>query len=100
MADDPRPARIGPASPVRPPNHEDVRVPDRRKPRVANCRLELPDAGPLVATLEVRFQARNAGPGGTERTRCGMQFLNLPTGGMTMLQRYINKLERERRSKG
>jgi c-di-GMP-binding flagellar brake protein YcgR len=66
---------------------------------LADCRLDLPEAGTIVAPLEVRFLMNTAGPGGTQRTRCGLQFVTLPGNATTLLQRYINKLERDRRSR-
>jgi flagellar brake protein len=66
---------------------------------IDGCRLDLPEIGSITCTLEVRFLMHTAGPGGTQRTRCGFQFVQLPPGTVTLLQRYINKLERERRSK-
>jgi len=65
---------------------------------IPKCRLDLPDVGTVTASLEVRFLMHTSGPGGAQRTRCGLQFLDLPAASTALLQRYINKLERERRS--
>jgi c-di-GMP-binding flagellar brake protein YcgR len=64
-----------------------------------HCRLELPGVGVIDASLEVRHIAQPRGGAAATQTRWGMRFVNLAPGSLTLLQRYINKLERERRAR-
>jgi len=43
----------------------------------------------------VRNLQATQGPGGTE-LRCGLCFNDLPQAGVSLVQRYISRLERER----
>lgn len=63
---------------------------------LADCRLELPGFGTVVTGVQVRHVNRSGSAGGAVRTRCGLQFLKLAPGMSTLVQRYINQLERER----
>ena len=63
-----------------------------------NCRLSLPgDANDLFFSVTVRniieLEARASGP----QFRIGLQFNNLPNGEANRIQRYISRLEHERR---
>lgn len=64
-----------------------------------NCRIELPDVGTVLATLRVRntfeFTLRN----GTKSRRSGCQFIDLPGPMLTLIQRYIIRVERERKAR-
>lgn len=64
-----------------------------------NCRIDLPDVGTIMATLRVRsvfeFTLRN----GARSKRAGCQFVDLPGPMMTLIQRYIIRIERERKAK-
>ena len=64
-----------------------------------NCRIELPDVGTVLATLRVRnifeFTLRN----GSKSKRSGCQFIDLPGHMMTLIQRYIIRVERERKAR-
>jgi c-di-GMP-binding flagellar brake protein YcgR len=66
---------------------------------IENCRIELPGHGSFTSALEIRnnqglaADARNPG-----RHRYGCQFLNLGGPVVSLIQRYINQLERSRRS--
>jgi flagellar brake protein len=61
-----------------------------------NCEIALPELGTLVTTLAAvnvfELTLRN----GHQSLRCGCQFVDLRGGMLTMLQRYINRIERER----
>jgi len=84
---------MGVAAPTLPP------LPLEPGATFAGCRLGLPDVGDITVTIEVRHVARGAGASGKTQTHCGLKFLALAPHNMTLLQRYINSLERERRSR-
>ncbi|MBU0752777.1 MAG: flagellar brake protein [Gammaproteobacteria bacterium] len=64
-----------------------------------NCRLELPEVGIIVATLRVcnlfELTLRN----GSNVKRAGCQFKTMPGPMLTLVQRYIIKVERERKAR-
>jgi c-di-GMP-binding flagellar brake protein YcgR len=64
-----------------------------------NCRIELPEVGIVVATLKVcnvfEITLRN----GSVVKRAGCQFKSLPGPMLTLVQRYIIKVERERKAR-
>ncbi len=64
-----------------------------------NCRLELPEIGFVVATLRVCAVFEVALRNGSTVKRAGCKFLNLPGPMMTQVQRYIIKVERERKAR-
>lgn len=61
-----------------------------------NCRLDLPDSGPIIVSIQIRNLFRMKTRGGQEALRAGCQLLNLPANAANMIQRYILKVERER----
>lgn len=63
------------------------------------CRIDLPDIGSIVATLEIRSILEVTLRSGATTQRSGCQFVNLPSAMQVLLQRYITKLERDRRAK-
>jgi c-di-GMP-binding flagellar brake protein YcgR len=63
------------------------------------CRIELPEVGFIVATLEVRNLFEVTLRSGGHVRRAGCQFLDLPGSMLTMVQRYIVKVERERKAR-
>ncbi len=63
------------------------------------CRIVLPEVGTVTTTLEVRNIAQIPLRNGTSKTRYGCRFVNLPGAMSNLLQRYIMKLERERRNR-
>ena len=67
--------------------------------RFANCRAELPEVGTLVATLQVRGVFDVTLRSGGKATRVGCQFVRLPGPMLTLVQRYIIKVERERQAR-
>lgn len=64
-----------------------------------NCRLELPEVGIVVATLQVRNIFEVTLRNGSTVKRSGCQFTDLPGPMLTLVQRYIIKVERERKAK-
>jgi len=63
------------------------------------CRIELPEVGFVVATLQVRNRFEVTLRSGGRVSRAGCQFLNLPGSMLTLVQRYIVKVERERKAR-
>lgn len=64
-----------------------------------DCRIVLPDVGVLMCTLEVRNVYPVTLKTGAQTMRCGCCFVDCPASTQAMIQRYITKLERERRAK-
>jgi flagellar brake protein len=64
-----------------------------------NCRIELPEVGFIIATLQVRNLFDVTLRSGGRVSRAGCQFLNLPGPMLTLVQRYIVKVERERKAR-
>jgi flagellar brake protein len=64
-----------------------------------NCRIELPEVGSIVSTLQVRNLFDVTLRNGAQLTRAGCQFVNLPGPMLTLVQRYIIKVERERKAR-
>lgn len=62
------------------------------------CSLVLPEIGNIVATMEIRNVFEVTLRNGLKTKRAGCQFVNLPANMQTMIQRYIIKVERERRA--
>jgi c-di-GMP-binding flagellar brake protein YcgR len=58
------------------------------------CRIDLPDHGLITTSIEMRSQV----PLRDARLRVGARFLNLAGTVESLLQRYINQLERARRA--
>jgi len=61
------------------------------------CRLSLPDAGNYVVSLRIRTVYDQPMKNGIVSRRMGCQFIGLPASVETDIQRYIIRLERERR---
>jgi hypothetical protein len=66
---------------------------------LTECKMTLPDEGQLVASLYIRNKLEVATRGGSRYLRVGCQFLDLPGARMSMVQRYINRVERERKAR-
>ncbi|MDD5247958.1 MAG: flagellar brake protein [Rhodocyclaceae bacterium] len=65
----------------------------------ADCRIELPEVGLLTATLKVCNQFEITVRSGSRVRRAGCQFVGLPGPMLTLVQRYIIKVERERKAR-
>jgi len=63
------------------------------------CRVELPEVGHVVATLQVRNLFDVTLRSGAHVSRAGCQFVDLPGPMLTLVQRYIVKVERERKAR-
>ncbi|MDD5240671.1 MAG: flagellar brake protein [Sulfuricella sp.] len=62
------------------------------------CQLVLPGIGNIVGTLEIRSVFDVTLRSGQPSKRAGCQLVDLPANMQSMIQRYIIKVERERRS--
>lgn len=63
------------------------------------CRLDLPEVGVVNATLVVRSVSESVTRSGTKSKRAGCEFVKLPGAMLTLIQRYIIKVERERKAR-
>lgn len=61
------------------------------------CRLSLPDAGSYVVSLQIRALYDQTMKNGITSRRVGCQFIDLAPSVETDIQRYIIRVERERR---
>jgi c-di-GMP-binding flagellar brake protein YcgR len=64
-----------------------------------DCHLELPEVGNINGTLKVRSLFDMTMRNGLRVRRAGCEFINLPGPMMTLIQRYIIKVERERKAR-
>ena len=65
----------------------------------SDCKIELPGHGSLTVSLEIRNNQGLSDNGeGVERYRYGCQFIDLAGPMVSLIQRYINQLERNRRA--
>lgn len=74
-------------------------IPFGRDMRIPDCRIELPEVGFVTGTLKVRSVFEITLRSGTRTRRAGCEFINLPGPMMTLIQRYIIKVERERKAR-
>ncbi len=63
------------------------------------CQLHLPGAALLMVRLVVRGRFQSLAPNGTETWRAGCQFVALPQAAEAQIQRYIFRLERQRKAR-
>ena len=67
--------------------------------KYVDCRLDLPEFGPVTASLRVRNIFRITNRSGTDMLRAGCQFEDLPTPMANAIQRYILRVERDRKAR-
>lgn len=65
----------------------------------ANCKVDLPEVGLVTAKLQIRSVFESVTRSGVRSKRAGCQFVNLPGQMLTLIQRYIIKIERERKAR-
>ena len=63
------------------------------------CKMLLPEEGLLVATLCVRNSFNVTTRSGSHYVRVGCEFVALPSARLSMVQRYITRVERERKAR-
>lgn len=64
-----------------------------------NCRIDLPEIGIVTCTLKICSVFEVTLKSGARIKRAGGEFINLPGPMMTLIQRYIIKVERERKAR-
>ncbi|HTJ97392.1 MAG TPA: flagellar brake protein [Rhodocyclaceae bacterium] len=64
-----------------------------------NCVVDLPEIGVITVTLKVRNLYEITLRSGQRSKRSGCQFVNLIPAAQNMIQRYITKIERERKAR-
>lgn len=64
-----------------------------------SCRLELPEVGEITAKLRVCSLMETKTRSGNTLHRAGCEFIKLPGPMLTLIQRYIIKIERERKAR-
>jgi c-di-GMP-binding flagellar brake protein YcgR len=64
-----------------------------------DCKFTLPEEGPLVTALCVRSAFPVTTKTGSQYLRIGCEYVDLPGTRLTMIQRYITRIERERKAK-
>lgn len=65
----------------------------------SDCRIDLPEEGLLVCSLIVRNAFDVTSKTGNLHLRVGCEYQNLPGTRLTMIQRYITRVERERKAR-
>jgi len=72
--------------------NEDTLLPERV---FSDCRMEIPDVGTLIVTLEVRNGINFTTPNNVTHKRVGCHFVDLDNQMNILLQRYITRLQSE-----
>lgn len=71
-------------------------------PRAAllgECRLDIPGEGVIAVELRVRKAIEVSTQSGLHNLRVGCEFVNLPGNRLAMIERYIARIERERKAR-
>ncbi|HBN53877.1 MAG TPA: pilus assembly protein PilZ [Stenotrophomonas sp.] len=71
----------------------------RLQQRLGACELQLPDSAPVPVDLVVCSQLVRKQANGVEQQRVGLRFENLPRGADAAIQRYIFRVDRERKAR-
>lgn len=64
-----------------------------------DCRLEIPDEGVILVNLRVRKVIEMSPRNGEHCLRIGCEFVNLPGMRLSFIERYIARIERERKAR-
>ena len=64
-----------------------------------DCRMELPGEGVLLVNLRVRKMVEISANTGLNNLRIGCEFVALPGTRLAMIERYITRIERERKAR-
>jgi c-di-GMP-binding flagellar brake protein YcgR len=64
-----------------------------------NCRVDLPGVGTVVTELRVRSVYETTLRNGNTAMRAGCEFVDLPGSMLNLIQRYIIRVERERKAR-
>ena len=65
---------------------------------LTQCSIVLPEEGTVMASLEVRNQQQTTLRSGEQVLRAGCYFVGIPAAHQAMIQRYIIRIDRERRA--
>ena len=65
----------------------------------ADCRIDLPDVGNVITSLQIRNSIDLTLLNNKSNRRLGCQFADMGRGALNSVQRYITKLERERNAR-
>lgn len=65
-----------------------------------DCRIQLDDMGVIQADLQVRYTCDILSRSGVGRRKVGCKFIRLSTGGEQLIQRFINRIELDRKTPG
>lgn len=71
----------------------------RRDALFQQCRLEIPEEGVIQVNLRVRKTVEMSDRSGEHNLRIGCEFVNLPGIRLAFIERYIARIERERKAK-
>lgn len=71
----------------------------QRGDSLTECKIMLPDEGLLVASFCVRNMFDVTTRSGSRYVRVGCEFINTPSARLSMVQRYITRVERERKAR-
>lgn len=63
------------------------------------CRLDIPSSGVIQANLRVRKTVEISAANGLHSLRIGCEFVNLPGSSQNHIERYITRIERERKAR-
>jgi len=74
-------------------------VPFAATMQLPNCRIELPEVGFVSCTLAVRGIFNVTLKSGAHARHAGCGFVNIPGPMLTLVHRYIIKVERERKAR-
>lgn len=64
-----------------------------------DCRLQIPDENVILTSLCVRSAFSILSKSGQEYLRVGCEYVNLPGARLNIIQRYITRIERQRKAK-
>lgn len=64
-----------------------------------DCKIDLPEIGVVMGKIAVRSVFESVTRSGAKAKRAGCEFVKLPGPMLTMIQRYIIKIERERKAR-
>jgi c-di-GMP-binding flagellar brake protein YcgR len=64
-----------------------------------DCRLEIPGEGVIPVNLRVRKVIEISARSGEHSLRIGCEFVNLPSSRLAFIERYITRIERERKAR-
>lgn len=66
---------------------------------ITDCSIELPEVGSISATLHLLWVTETTNRSGVRARRAGCEFVHLPGPMERLIQRYIMKIERERKAR-